>query len=213
MPNFGFSFQPGADAQGGMREQAIAPSQGGAAPSPQQAVKLLSLRVPKTLPSNAPIARSLLTGPGSAAPGAQGLNSLIAALMQVFQPQPASGAPEQPYVPQQSPQQSPMQSMPTMPSQAPQPTQPTFEGNVDSPMPNTPEPFDMTTPTGVYASGGDAGWGDNPYAGNYGGGGSGWIGGYGGGYGGSYAPSFIWGNNTGGHPGGASRDEQDTAFA
>src|SRR3990167_9372355 len=86
---FGKSFAPGADipmnGQGGPN---------GSRPrglSPQQAVKILSLRVPESLPSNAPVNRSLLTSPGGAAPVAGGLQSLIQQLIQSFKP--AAGAP------------------------------------------------------------------------------------------------------------------------
>lgn len=85
----GFSFQPGQDQPqgGGPLDQRLG---GGPSATPQDAVKILSLRVPRTLPSNAPVNRALLAGPGGiaqggAAPGAGGLNSLIAALTQLFQ--------------------------------------------------------------------------------------------------------------------------------
>lgn len=79
----GFSFAPGSDIQ--MRGDA----QGNGAPttlSPQQAVKILSLRVPERVPSNAPINASLLNAPGGAAAGAGGLQSLIQQLIQSFKP-------------------------------------------------------------------------------------------------------------------------------
>lgn len=53
--------------------------------SPQEAVKLLSLRVPERPSQGALAPVSLLTSRGSQAPGASGLDSLIAALMQAFQ--------------------------------------------------------------------------------------------------------------------------------
>jgi hypothetical protein len=139
----GFSFAPGADQQQ-MQDQPVA--QGAAGGSPQQAVKVLSLRVPKTLPSNAPVSRSLLTGPGSSAPGAGGLDSLVQALLQAFKPAAPSGAPEQP-MPQ--PMQAPGQTAPTFPAQAAQPTGPSFEGITDTPpMQNAPPLFqDGTFPT------------------------------------------------------------------
>lgn len=92
------------------------PMQGqGASPSrlsPQQAIKILSLRVPETLPSNAPVSRSLLTSPGGAAPGAQGLNSLIAQLVQAFKPSQEMASPQQ-----ASP--LPSRQIPNAPFQAP----------------------------------------------------------------------------------------------
>lgn len=108
----GFSFNPtqDIDMQGGTNGNGRGPSR----LSPQQAVRILSLRVPESLPQNAPVARSLLTAPGSRAPGAGGLQSMVAQLMQAFQPQSgpspvqmpppsAPGAPLQPAMPPTGP--------------------------------------------------------------------------------------------------------------
>ena len=129
---------PGADQQATPDQPVGGRSVGQAGSSPQEAVKILSLRVPKTLPSNAPVSRALLTSPGSAAPGAGGLDSLVQALMRAFKPQTPTGAPEQPQMPQ-GPQPS-RQTMPTFPTQGPAPTPPTFEGNIDTPpLQNAPQ--------------------------------------------------------------------------
>lgn len=119
----GFSFAPGSDIQ--MNGQN---GGGTASPSrltPQQAVKILSLRVPESLPGNAPVARQLLTAPGGSAAGASGLQSLIQQLIQSFRPQPQQGG------------QLPSQSMPFTPTQAPQTgpsqnvsQQPVYQGDV-----------------------------------------------------------------------------------
>lgn len=60
----GFSFAPGADLdmQGGQTGNGQSRSR----LSPQQAVKILSLRIPESLPANAPVSRALLTAPGGA---------------------------------------------------------------------------------------------------------------------------------------------------
>ena len=103
----------------------------GAASTPQEAVQIRSLRVPKVLPSNAPVARQLLTSAGSATPGMSGLTSLVQELLRAFQAQPA---------------QNGMQTMPTFPSAAPQPTGPTFEGHIDSPVPTQQTPGPSAAP-------------------------------------------------------------------
>jgi len=81
----GYSFQPGLsnvrmDGRGGGGRVAGA--------SPQQAVKILSLRVPEQLPASAPINRTLLTSPGAAGVpgGSQALNQVIGGLMQSLKP-------------------------------------------------------------------------------------------------------------------------------
>jgi hypothetical protein len=127
-PGIGFSFQPGHDAQQSMQDAPFGPSP--SASTPQQAVQIRSLRVPKTLPSNAPVSRSLLTAPGSAAPGGNDLTSFVQALRQLFQPQPSQpDAPMRPTFPQQGP----------MPSQGP-----AFEGNYDTDPLQAAPPFDFT---------------------------------------------------------------------
>lgn len=93
----GYSWQVGADnPEGGPNGQG---GSGGRGISPQQAVKILSLRIPER-PSPRGIApQPLLTSKGSAAAGAQGLDLVVAALMQMFKPQTASGAPQVPGAP------------------------------------------------------------------------------------------------------------------
>lgn len=115
----GASYAPGADIPMEGRN-----GNGGGASrlSPQQAVKILSLRVPEALPSNAPVSRSLLTSPGGSAAGASGLQSMIQQLMQSFKPQagtmptagPMPGAP--PQAPQ-GPSAAPSLMAPTAPPQ------------------------------------------------------------------------------------------------
>ena len=56
--------------------------------SPQQAVKMLSLRVPERASQGAIAPLPLLTSKGSQVAGASGLDSMIAALMQAFRQQP-----------------------------------------------------------------------------------------------------------------------------
>lgn len=143
----GFSFQPGAD-QGQMQDQAV----GGTKPNastPQEAVQIRSLRVPRVLPANAPIARGLLAGPGGAingsgAPGASGLTSLVQALLQAFQPQMAT------------PQMPTGQTLPTFGSSAPQPTGPQFQGTIDTPPQQAPPfTFDQPTQNAILGGGGN----------------------------------------------------------
>lgn len=161
----GFSFQPGQDQGNGLQDQPVRPpGQGGS--SPQEAVKILNLRVPKTLPSNAPVNRALLGGPGgamngSSAPGAQGLTSLVQALQQAFRAQAPMGSPMQPMLP--GAPQAP-QTAPTFPSAGTQPTGPTFQGNVDTPPLQNAPPLDLNQTVYDYATW-KQGWGGlDPYA-------------------------------------------------
>ncbi len=97
----GYSFDPSAGGQGhpGQGED---PS-GFSRMSPQQAVKLLSLRIPERAPGQGGIApQALLTSPGSAAAsaapmgGSQGAGSMsqvIASLMKMYAPGYQSGEP------------------------------------------------------------------------------------------------------------------------
>lgn len=88
----GYSKDPFTDIQmtGGQNGQSAGPSR----LTPQQAVKILSLRVPRHMPASAPINSMLLNAPGGSAPGASGLQSMIQQLMQLFQPQRTpAGAP------------------------------------------------------------------------------------------------------------------------
>lgn len=136
-PGIGYSFAPGGediDLQNGQRK--------GTGISPQQAVQIRSLRVPERLPTNAPVNRTLLTSPGGMAAGAQGLDSMVAALMQAFRPQAsvAGPAPMPASAPSGggSPEPLPSRNIPMPPSQAPT-LGPVFEGYVDPP-PQAPVP-------------------------------------------------------------------------
>jgi hypothetical protein len=143
----GFSYAPGSDipynGEGG----------GGQSPSrlsPQQAVKILSLRVPESLPSNAPVARSLLTSPGGSAAGASGLQSMIQQLIQGFRPMQGGGLPSSPM--QMPPMQAPMTGPNQNVSQQPQ-----FTGNMDVPTDPMLNPFLGGTGVGGFAGGGSGG--------------------------------------------------------
>lgn len=81
--NIGYSFNPSGAPQDIQTQQG---SPGGGL-SPQQAVKILSLRVPDHQSQGAIAPMPLLQSKGSAAPGAGGLDTLIAALMKAFQGQ------------------------------------------------------------------------------------------------------------------------------
>ena len=118
----GKTFAPGSDLQ--MQGSGQNGSGGPRGLSPQQAVKILSLRVPEALPSNAPVNRSLLTSPGGRAAGASGLGSMIQQLIQSFLP--GGGAPGVPTLPQGGPSMggAPAMSGPTMGGMVPQPSGP-----------------------------------------------------------------------------------------
>lgn len=99
-PGIGYRFQPGIqDTQlngddGAGRASGL---------SPQQAVEIRSLRIPDRPSPTAIAPLALLNSPGGGAAGAQGLDSLIAALMQVFQPQAAQAGPQAPPLPTAQP--------------------------------------------------------------------------------------------------------------
>lgn len=143
-PGIGYSYAPGADIPMNGEGQGRAPSR----LSPQQAVKILSLRVPSALPSNAPVARQLLTSPGGSAAGASGLQSMIQQLIQGFRPM-GGGSPlpsrPGPVPPMQAPMTGPNQNV----SQQPQ-----FIGNIDTPTPGYQQPFFGPTAPGQFAGGG-----------------------------------------------------------
>ena len=150
----GKTFAPGSDLQmQGSGQNGVGGPRG---LSPQQAVKILSLRVPEALPSNAPAHRSLLTSPGSRAAGAGGLQSLIQQLIQSFKP----GAGVSP-MPSQSIPFPPMQAPGTGPSQNVS-QQPQFQGYFDTPPPAYQQPF-FGGGNQQLAGGGDFGnnWGQN----------------------------------------------------
>lgn len=173
--SLGFSFQPGADA-GQMRDTPMAGGgPGGAARgngSPQRAVRILSLRVPQTLPANAPVSRELLNGAGSAGPGGSSLTSMVRALMEAFKPTaptagpqfptpqaprsvassqpPVSRVPDQVFQPQPSQPQAPVANQPA-------PQGPQFMGNIDTPPLVNAPPLDM----GGSGGGGGADFGGN----------------------------------------------------
>ena len=127
----GQSFAPGADMQMDPRNGGRS---GGSRLSPQQAVKILSLRVPETLPSNAPVNRALLTAPGGRAAGASGLNSMIQQLMQLYKPMAGTAGPMPSGAPMQGPQgQGPSAAPPLTAPSAPQQAPPfEFGRSVDS---------------------------------------------------------------------------------
>lgn len=77
------ALQPGARPQG--------TGQGGGM-SPQQAVKILSLRVPERASQGSIAPLPLLTSKGGAQAGAQGLDTMVAALMRAFSRQQPLGA-------------------------------------------------------------------------------------------------------------------------
>jgi hypothetical protein len=85
MPEIGYSFAPGATSR---PNQAGGGSGNGYGISPQEAVRILSLRVPDRPSPTAIAPLPLLQSPGGAAAGASGLQSMIAALMQAFRPTP-----------------------------------------------------------------------------------------------------------------------------
>lgn len=124
--------------------------------TPQQAIRILSLRVPESQPANAPINRSLLMSPGGQAAGASGLQSMIQQLIQAFKPPMDTPAPVLPSMPSQPGRQEVPGQMPqgidtgqvspsvrgphfgqvnVPPMQAPSPTpaQPTGGGGVTPP--------------------------------------------------------------------------------
>lgn len=86
--DIGYSFNPSQspDLRTGDRGQEGARGMG-----PQQAVKIWSLRVPERASQGALAPLPLLTSKGSGAPGAGGLDSIVAALMQAFRPTPTQG--------------------------------------------------------------------------------------------------------------------------
>lgn len=125
--------------------------------SPQQAVRILSLRVPESLPSNAPVNRALLTSPGGSAAGASGLNSMIQQLIEAFKPTQAApqGVPALPPVDLTRPAsgspapQGPVSTVPG-PSGQPRPTPtPVPQPNVPPPTPAAPPPPSAGTPPSV----------------------------------------------------------------
>lgn len=81
------ALQPGQSGAGGGKPSGLRGA------SPQAAVKILSLRVPERVSQGAIAPLPLINGKGgSAAAGAQGLDSMVAALMQAFRPQTPMGA-------------------------------------------------------------------------------------------------------------------------
>ena len=129
MAGLGFSFAPGATGGGK-----------GPTRSPQEAVRVLNLRIPKRL-GGSPIApRSLLTSPGGS--GVPGLNAVLAQLAQAFAPQHQPG-------------------VPTLPSMAPPPMSPMTQGGQighitrgtappSSPFASAPNPTVTPSPSGRF---------------------------------------------------------------
>jgi hypothetical protein len=108
---FGVTYQPGSADRSGEGT----PS-GARRMSPQESVKILSLRVPERANPTAPINRGLLTSPGSAAPGASALNSLVAQLQQAFKAMP------------------PIPNAPMMPAPLPSPGRAEVPGAIPTPV-------------------------------------------------------------------------------
>lgn len=125
----GYRFQIGAN---GNREDENGGQ--GRGISPQEAVKILSLRVPERPSPTAVVPLELLNSPGGAAAGAQGLDSMIAALIQAFRPpfvgggasgSAGGGAPAAPVLP-------PLPGLPPMTPGAPGPVAPLPIGDAPS---------------------------------------------------------------------------------
>lgn len=165
MPNFGVSFFPGQAGQG---DQQQAAARGPTSPT-QQAIRILSLRLPRVLGANALAPGPLLQGPGGAAgaPGAnlfemgqpQSLQELIARLAALLrtgggQPQglpgPPPGLPSPHIIPGTLP---PGQGTPAPRHRMPIPDFPTTPPGAPGPMPapryRIPPPDWPTTPPGV----------------------------------------------------------------
>jgi hypothetical protein len=88
-PGIGYSFQPGVDTVN--MEQGGRP--GGQAASPQQAVKILNVRLPKSPLGGSSIApRQLLESAGAAGMPGAALNQLLTALARLMQPPQAQQA-------------------------------------------------------------------------------------------------------------------------
>lgn len=161
----GFSFEPGADA-GQMRDHMMAAGGPGGSvrgnSSPQQAVRILSLRVPAVLPPNAPVSRELLNNHVNGGPAGSGLSSVVRAMMEAFKPtaptagpqfptpqSPRSVASTQPPVPRVPDQV--FQSQPSQP-QTPAAQGPQFIGNIDTPSMQNAPPLDMGVDYGDYGN-------------------------------------------------------------
>lgn len=151
----GLSYAPGADIpfNGSNGQQGGAPSR----LSPQQAVRILSLRVPERLPSNAPVARQLLTSPGGSAAGAP--SSLQAMLQQLMRPQQTGGSP------MVGPQHSAGAPMPPSrganvpaPPDLPAGSDYQLNGPFPNPQPPPPQNFSGYPPPPMYDGGGGDGF-------------------------------------------------------
>lgn len=155
MPNdFGISFSPFDNQRNTAR-----PGQSGAAPSPQEAIKILSLHVPRVVGSASPIPGALLNAPGSAGLGGPGTAQapnlgLEELLRRLFGggAQPGAGgiAPMTPPPFQPSPSYTPQPSYQPPspgPSYQPPPYQPPNPPPyLPSPGPYTPPSFPMPLP-------------------------------------------------------------------
>ena len=86
----GYSFDPGAASLGRPQGE----DQAGSRMSPQQAVKLLSLRIPERAPGQGGLApQALLQGSGSAGMPSGSMSQVIASLMKMYAPGYQSGEP------------------------------------------------------------------------------------------------------------------------
>jgi hypothetical protein len=88
--NVGYSFDPAAGQQGQNGDETGTGGFGTSRLSPQQAVKLLSLRIPERPAPQAIAPQALLQGRGAA--GSPGMASVIQGLMRAFLPGLQSGA-------------------------------------------------------------------------------------------------------------------------
>lgn len=142
---FGVNFLPGAEPQNGMAGRS-----GATRPSVQEAVQILSLRLPKVFGARAVIPQQLATAPGGmgmpgARPGANAQAQALAGLAGV--PMPQSPLPSKTLPGGLSP--GPMLPPPQQVSRSPAGT--TYQGQIDAPMPGMPPPNGQMTPEALIA--------------------------------------------------------------
>lgn len=120
----GVSFQPGSLDQEQQRRQAT----NGTAQGVQEAIKVLSLRLPKVVGAQAAAPQALLQSPGSG--GNSHVDSIVQSVLSKIFPQSGGPAPSAPTLPMQTEGTSHGYSEPAQPSA---PSAPTFSGQVESP--------------------------------------------------------------------------------
>lgn len=129
----GVSFQPGSLEDPSQRRTGTG---NGSQQGVQEAIRVLSLRLPKVMGSQAPVAAPLLTAPGSG--GAPHVDSIVQQVLQRYLPNDQSPAPSAPMVgPSMAPSYTP--AAPTLPG-------PSFSGEQQGPrreMPSFSEPAPM----------------------------------------------------------------------